>query len=99
MSNNDLTNQAPAWLRLTLGVPLLCMLVGLFAWVEWAVQGFTPELSPRHWFDYGGMLLADMSFAGGIATLLIAGVLWILGIVAMELGERSLQALHRWRSR
>lgn len=99
MSNNCLPvhagRESPAMLRLILGAPLLCILISLFSWIEWAAQGFAPELSPRHWLDYHGALFLGMSFAGGVIALLASGFLWMLGIIAMALGEGFLRALGR----
>ncbi len=91
----DPGRESPAMLRLILGSPLLCILLSLFSWIEWAAQGFAPELSPRHWLDYHGALFLGMSFAGGVVTVLAAGSVWVLGIIAIALGERLLGALRR----
>lgn len=99
MSNNRLPvhagRESPATLRLVLGAPLLCILISLFSWIEWAAQGFAPELSPRHWLDYHGALFLGMSFAGSFVALLAVGFLWMLGIIAMAFGEGFLRALRR----
>jgi len=101
MSNNRLTvhagRESPTMLRLILGAPLLCILISLFSWIDWAAQGFAPELSPRHWLDCHGALFLGMSFAGGVIALLASGFLWMLGIIAMALGEEFLRALRRYR--
>jgi len=102
MSNNRLpvhaVRESSVTLRLILGAPLLCILIGLFSWIEWAAQGFAPGLSPRHWLDYHGALFLGMSFSGGIVAFLASGFLWILGIIAMAFGEGFLRVLRRCRS-
>jgi len=101
MSNNHLPDRVGRrrsdTLHLMLGAPLLCALLSTLAWVEWAVQGFAPELSPRHWLDYHGALFLGMSFAGGFITLLAAGLLLLLGNIAMALGETTTRAFRRFR--
>ncbi|OOG42311.1 hypothetical protein B0E52_09920 [Rhodanobacter sp. C06] len=84
-------------LRLILGAPTLCIVISLFSWIEWAAQGFAPELSPRHWLDYHGALFLGMSFAGGVIALLASALLWTFGIIAMAFGEGLLRALRRRR--
>lgn len=81
--------------RLLLGVPLLCLLLTLFACVFWAIHGFPPELAPRHWLDDGGLPVLVMGVFGGVAVALAAGGLWMLGAIAVALGEGAIIAWRR----
>lgn len=83
--------------RLLLGIPLLGITLSLLSGIEWAVQGFAPDLSPHHWLDDCGVLFLVMSFGGGVVALLAAGLLLTLGIIALVIGEGCLRAVRRKR--
>jgi len=99
MSNHSLPAPAerplPALWRLLIGTPLLCIILSLLSGIEWAIQGFAPDLSPRHWLDDCGALFLAMSFGGGVAALLAAGLLLTLGLIALVIGEGCLRAVRR----
>ena len=89
--------ESPITLRLIIGIPLLCVLISLFSWIEWAVQGFAPELSPHHWLDDHGAVFLGMGFGGGVVVLLATALVWTLGIIALGIGGGCLRVLRHWR--
>ncbi|EIL89197.1 hypothetical protein AB7849_18780 [Rhodanobacter sp. 115] len=91
LSNRGIRGKSTA-LHLFVGVPVLCAVMALCAWVFWARNGFPPELAPRHWFDLGIAPLLGMVFCGGLVIVLGAGMLWVFGVVATVFGEGVIAA-------
>ena len=87
----------PAVRRLLIGVPVLCAVMVLCAWVAWANNGFPPDLAPRHWFDQGIAFLLGLVFCGGLTIVFGLGMLWIFGIVAGVFGEGVIAARRHLR--
>lgn len=85
---SGLENHKPSLaVRLLIGAPTLCAVMALCAWVAWASRRFPPELAPRGWFSHGVAFLFGVVFCGGVEVVLSGAMLWIIGVIAMVLGE------------
>lgn len=86
VSNHE-KHESSLAVRLLIGAPTLLAVMAFCAWVAWATNGFSSELAPHGWFSHGMAYLLGIVFCGGVEVVLGGAMLWVLGVVAMVLGE------------